>query len=261
MNSSYSEYNEDERINELKPEDRDILLNFIYDNSNNPKHQMILSTEAKLRLKIIEKNHIQKFSTTISEFCGEIYNHISQETSVNELINWYGIVINLYKANVNKSDELETFVLKNIPKNMQYKIHIKKIKEHELFDEFIHDFLCFKTEISLLNEFLQAWCMNMTDQLHKHIVNAIDLENREKLKQESDKKFKKIYETPETDYLNEIKILQSKIESFEQKKCEKEERILGQIQGSLNRETDLKQQLQVSNDESSNNDYGFCLLI
>lgn len=179
-------------------EDHQRLLNFLGQNLLiNPDHKITLSTEAILKLNIIRKDHSAKLKSKVQNLCNMIYNQFLQETTSIELQKWYDIIINLFKANIKKSSELDDFLKHNVPKYEQYHEFIKEIAEYELFDEFIDKMIYEKLDTSCLNEVLQAWCTDATFQLHQFVMNAKDSEmtkeelaKQEELQKQSEEKMK-----------------------------------------------------------------------
>lgn len=157
--------------------DHQRLMNFLEKNLLiNPDHKITLSTEAKLRLKILREDHSKKLSNTINKLCDKINNQFAKESKSSEIQKWYDIIYKLLQSDIKKSKELNLFLQKNIQNSISYQKDIDDIAEYELFDEFIDRILYLKLNTSCLNEVIQAWCKHAVNQLHKSLIHAIDSE-------------------------------------------------------------------------------------
>lgn len=218
--------------------DHNKLLNFLDKNILiNPKHQITLSKEAKLKLRIIRNDHSKKLVTVGQNLCEKIYSQFSDESRSIELNKWFIIITNLFKENIKKSYDLMKFIRANFSNSERYKSDIEKISEFELFDAFIDQILYSNLETSCLNEVLNAWCVNAIKQLHQFANNATELENQEKLRREAEERTKEFQKT---------------IDEYEKERKEKEKRYLEDLrrqneanQRNLDEIKNLENQLQM----------------
>ena len=248
-------------------QDRDRLERFLYTELLiNPDHKLILSSEAKLTLKILREDHSKKLTNSIQNLCDKIHKQFSQASNSIEIKKWYDIIFNLFQSNIKKTDQLKAFLTRNVPNSQQYKKDLDEIAEYELFDEFIDKILYLALDTSCLNEVIQAWCLHAVYQLNQSLINAIDSEKTQEqltklneLRNESEQKikeFKMIISKNEEDRRKKEKQYLSEI----QKLNISHQQYLDQIESLQENINRLQRQLN-DQQRNSGSSGGGCLLI
>lgn len=119
-------------------DDYERLFNFVnYNFIENPEHQITLSNEALLELKVMRAEHSERVKQIITELFLLINEQYRKADGSSKIETWLEVMHHLLEQKIKKTKDFSEVMKKFVPNYEQYQEYFIMLEDFEAFDTFI----------------------------------------------------------------------------------------------------------------------------